>query len=265
MTIYLDALFFLNFFFDFLLLLTVSITLKRNVKLRKVFFGSLIGSISIFSLFLNFNNITLFLFKIILSLIMISITFGIKDKKYLINNMAYFYMTSVVLGGFLYFLNLSFRENVSGLMFVYDDVSINYLFLVIISPIILYIYYKQRREVSFYNKIVPVTFSFYNGKTLKINGFIDTGNKLIDPITKKKIVLINKKKLKGVVSIRSPMYVPYNTLNHHGLIKCIKLSSIEIFGIKKSDYLLGISEDDLLNDGVDCLLNFKCLEDFYVK
>ena len=51
------------------------------------------------------------------------------------------------------------------------------------------------------------------------------------------------------------MYVPYNTLNHHGLIKCIKLSYVEIFGIKKSDYLLGISEDDLLNDGEDCLLN----------
>lgn len=265
MTIYLDALFFLNFFFDFLLLLTVSITLKRNVKLKRVFLGSLIGSISIFILFFDFNNITLFIFKIILSFIMIVLTFGLKDRKCFISNLAYFYMTSVVLGGFLYFLNLSFRENVSGLVFIYDDVSINYLFLIIISPIILYIYYRQRREVSFYNKIVPVTFSFPNGKSLKINGFIDTGNKLIDPLTKKKIVLINKNNLKGKVSIRSPIYVPYNTLNHHGLLKCIKISSIEIYGIKKFDYLLGISEDDLLNNGIECLLNFKCLEDFYVK
>ncbi len=265
MTIYLDALFFLNFFFDFLLLLTVSITLKRYVKLKKVFLGSLIGSISIFILFFNFNSLTLFIFKIVLSLLMNVIAFGLKDKKYLISNMSYFYMTSVILGGFLYFLNLSFSENVNGLTFTYDKISINYLFLIIISPIILYLYYRQHRELSFYSKIVPVTFAFFNGKTLKVNGFIDTGNKLVDPITKKKIVLINKKCLKGKVSIRSPIYVPYNSLNHHGLLKCIKISSIEILGIKKKDYLLGISEEDLLSNGVECLLNFKCLEDFYVK
>ena len=265
MIIYLDALFFLNFFFDFLLLLTVSITLKRNVKLKRVFLGALVGSVSIFSLFLTFNNIMLMVFKIVLSFLMCIITFGIKDRKYLINNMSYFYMTSVVLGGFLYFLNLSFRENVSGLIFVYDDVSINYLFLIIVSPIILYIYYRQRREASFYKRIVSVKFSFVNGNCLRVNGYIDTGNKLVDPVTNKKIVLINRKNLKGVVSIRNPMYVPYNTLNYHGLLKCIRLSYIEILGIKKTDYLLGISEDDLLSDGIDCLLNYKCLEDFYVK
>ena len=245
MTIYLDAVFFLNFFFDFLLLLTISVTLKRNIKLKKVF--------------------TLFLFKIVLSILMIMITFGFKDCKYFFSNLAYFYMTSIVLGGFLYFLNLSFRENVSGLIFIYDDVSINYFFLIIISPVILYIYYKQQREQNYYNKTLPVTLTLTNGKILKLSGFIDTGNKLIDPISKKKIILINQKKIQGSINIRSPMYVPYNTLNHHGLLKCIKIKTLEIGGIKKSDYLLGISEDDLLNNGIDCLLNFKCLEDFYVK
>ena len=86
-------------------------------------------------------------------------------------------------------------------------------------------------------------------------GFIDTGNKLKDPITKKKIILINAQKLKGLVKIRSPMYVPFNSLNNHGLLKCISISSLKINDKTYHDYLLGISNNILLKDGIDCILN----------
>lgn len=170
-------------------------------------------------------------------------------------------MTSTVLGGFLYFLNLTFSEEVNGLVFVKKDVSINYAFLILLSPLILYLYQKQRKEQSHYHQIIPVTLHFKNGQTLSINGFIDTGNKLIDPVTKKRIILLNQKKVKGIVPIRSPMYVPYHSLNHHGILKCIPIDFLEIYNKKLSNYLVGLSEQDLLKDGIECVLNSFCLEE----
>ena len=151
MTIYLDVLFILNLFFDFILLLTVNNTLKRNAKLKRIFFGSFLGSLSIFTLFIPISSFLLFFLKIFLGLLMCIITFGLKDKKYTIENVSYLYMTSTILGGFVYFLNLSFSESHYNLIFTYDTISINYLFLVIISPIMLYIYVKQRKEFHYQN------------------------------------------------------------------------------------------------------------------
>ena len=258
MTIYIDLVFFLNFFFDFVLLLTVNNTLKRNVSLKRIFLGSVIGSITILFLFLPISSFLLFIIKILLGFLMCIVSFGIKDRKYLLQNVSYLYMTSTVLGGFLYFLNLTFSESHYGLIFAYDTISVNYLFLVIFSPIMLYIYVKQRREANQYAKYYPVTIYFLNGQKITLNSFLDTGNTLTDPITKKKIVVVNKSKIPAP---KAYYYVPFQTVKSHGLMKCIKIKAIEIKGMKSSNYLVGIGEEDFLEDGIDCLLNSYCLED----
>ena len=260
MTVYVDLVFFLNLFFDFLLLLTVNNTLKRNTSLKRIFLGALVGSITIFTLFLSISSILLFVFKVVLSIVMCTITFGIKDKKYVIQNLSYFYMTSTVLGGFLYFLNLTFAESHYGLVFSYESISVNYLFLVIFSPVMLYIYVKQRKSVVCYGQYYRVVIHFLNGGSIEVNSYLDTGNKLIDPVTKKKIVIVNEKKIPKNVR-KQIIYVPYNTLNYHGLMKCFKIDSLEINGKMSKNYLVGISEGELLRDGVDCILNFFCAEE----
>ena len=167
-------------------------------------------------------------------------------------------MTSTVLGGFLYFLNLTFSESHYGLIFTYDTISVNYLFLVIFSPIMLYIYIKQRREVNQYAKYYPVTIYFLNGKKITLNSFLDTGNTLTDPITKKKIIVVNKSKIPDP---KTYYYVPFQTVKSHGLMKCMKIKAVEIKGMTSTNYLVGIGEKDFLEDGIDCLLNSYCLED----
>ena len=260
MTIYIDLVFFLNFFFDFVLLLTVNNTLKRNVKMKRLFLGAFVGSITIFFLFLPISSFWLFWIKIFLGILMCLATFGIKDRKYLIQNLGYLYMTSTVLGGFLYFLNLTFSESHYGLVFTYNTISINYLFLVIFSPLMLYIYVKQRKEKNHYENCYAVTIYFLNGKVLTLNSFLDTGNTLTDPITKKKVIVVNKEKIP--FPLKQILYVPYQTVKDHGLMKCIKIKAIEINGNTSTNYLVGISEHAFLEDGVDCLLNAKCMEEF---
>ena len=142
MKIYLDAIFMLNFCFDFILLLSVSIILRRNISIKRLLLGSFIGGLSIFILFIKINNFELFILKFIISLIMLLITFKYRNLKYTLRNLGFLYMNSIILGGFLYFLNVQFSYKQEGLVFYHNGLSVNFIFLVIISPIIIYIYIR---------------------------------------------------------------------------------------------------------------------------
>jgi len=262
MTIYLDLVFLINFILDLLLLLTVNIALKRYSKIKRLILGALFGSISLIYLFIPLNRIRLFILKIVISIIMCLIAFGYKNIKYTFYNNLYLYMTSIILGGFLYYLKVEFSYSNKGFVFYYEGLAINYLFIFLLTPLILYVFLKSLKvlkEVK--NYYYKVRIIFLNNYELIISGFLDTGNKLIDPITNKPIILINKKKIKGKIPIRSPMYVPFNSLNHHGLLECIKPKYLEINGQELKNYLIGLTDTSFKLNGIECLLNYKVLED----
>ena len=252
MTIYLDLLFLLNFIYDLLLLLTVSVTLKRNTKFKRILLGSIFGAISTFIIVIPINKYLLLILKILSSVIMLIITYSFKNIKYFFNNLLYLYMTSVILAGFLYFLKLEFN-------------NLSYLISLSIAPLILYLYIKEQKKlkeiVNYYKKVIV---TFKNNKTLSLNGFIDSGNKLKDPITGKYIILVNKKTLKGIYNIRSPMYVPIKTINKRSLLLCVSIKNIIIDNKTYNNYLLGISDTFNGFDNINCLLNYHLLEDWYV-
>ena len=249
MTIYLDLLFLLNFIYDLLLLLTVSVTLKRNTRFKRILLGSFFGAISTFIILIPLNKYILLILKILTSVIMLIITYSFKNIKYFFNNLLYLYMTSVILAGFLYFLKLEFN-------------NLSYLISLSIAPLILYLYINEQKKlkeiVNYYKKVIV---TFKNNKTLSLNGFIDSGNKLKDPITGKYIILINKKTLKGIYNIRSPMYVPIKTINKRSLLPCISIKNIMIDNKTYNNYLLGISDTFNGFDNINCLLNYHLLED----
>ena len=65
MKIYLDVIIFINFFFDFVLLFGVNYLLKLRKSLIRLVIGSIIGGLSILSLFISLNSFSLFILKII--------------------------------------------------------------------------------------------------------------------------------------------------------------------------------------------------------
>lgn len=267
MIVYLDLVFFLNFFFDFILLLAVKIILKRNISWIRLGLGALFGSLSIFLLFLKINNLELFCFKLLISMFMLLITFGFKNIRYYFKNFLTLYIVSAILGGFLYFLNNSFAYKKEGLVFFHKGLSINIIFLVLISPVIIYIYIKEHKilvnEISNYYNLKII---FANDYCLNITGYLDTGNNLKDPISNKKIILVNSKLITGKVKIRSPIYVPFKSLNNQGLVECLKPKAVYINKEKFNDILIGLSKEEFHMEGIDCLLNnqlkerLQCLE-----
>ena len=252
MKIYIDYIFFLNFMFDFILLLSVSLILRRNIKIRRIIFGSFIGGITIFFLFLNINSFMLFLLKLIVSILMVISTFGLISFKYFLKNLVFLYISSLFLGGSLYALNIQFSYLHEGLIFYHSGLSINVIVLIILSPLIIYLYIKQLKDLKQnYSKYYKVDIK-YKDNLIKLTGFLDTGNKLIDPYSLSPVIIACEKDFKNT---KKYTIIPFSTINDTSVIKCIKPDKVFINGVEyKKKVRVGLVKK-LKMEGVGCILN----------
>lgn len=261
MTVYIDIVFLLNFFFDFILLLGVSLLLKRNTPIYKIILGSIIGSMSIIFLFMDINNFELFIYKIIISILMTITSFDYKNIKYTIKNIIYLYFISIFLGGFLYIINNSFDYH-NGLVFYNDGLSINIVLIIIITPILIYIYIKNLKSLKLnYNNYYNITIYTSNGN-IKVTSYLDSANKLVSPYSLKPIILLHNKS--PIFDNMKYSLIPYNTIKDIGFIKCYKVSKVSIEGVgDRYNVLIGLIDNEINIDGVDCILNSKILEEIW--
>lgn len=260
MKLYLDLIFFLNFGFDFLLLLTVSVLLRRNASFKRLLLGAFIGALSIFCLFVQISSLELFLLKIFISILMIISTFSFKDISYFFKNMGYFYMASIILGGFLYYLNIEFSYKQNGLVFYHNGLSVNVIVLVLISPVILYNYVRQGRclknTVSYYHTIDI----FYKNHWYHLMGYLDTGNTLYDPYLGRPVCVVNKDIIQNMVD-EDYIYVPVSTVSDSRLLRCISVDKFCVDGKDVKKILVALSDEKIKMDGVDVLLHKDIMEE----
>ena len=253
MNIYLDILFMINLIYDFLILNTVNIVLRRNVKIKYIFIGSLVGSLSILTLFIpSINNI---LFTIILSIIMTITSFGYKDIIYLKNNILYFYMISVIFGGFLYLINLKINNFYNQYDYYNRKVLINFIGIVIFGIIVYFLYlYTYKNNNINHNNYYDIKVSLDN-KLHNITGFYDSGNLIKDPYKNKPVILINKEILTCDIKNKSPIYVPCKMINNDILIECYKPSLLIINNKVINNCLIGLWSNNNFYDGIDALIS----------
>ena len=248
MTIYVDLVFFINFIMDFYILSGVKFLLKLQTRFIRILLGSIVGSLSTFILFFKFNNIELNVIKLIISIIMIFITFG---KNNIFNKLFYLYLISIILGGSLYLINDSLGYDVSGYLFINNGYSINLIVLIIISPIIIILYLK---ELIKYKKKINTQYDVIiriKNKNINLCGFLDTGNKLVDPYFNRPIILVNKKYLN--MNLKKIIYVPFSSLNNDGLLKCVKPEYILVNNKRVYNCLIE-------NLNYDCILNERIVD-----
>lgn len=255
MKVYIDILLLINFFCDFLVLYSVSVILKYNIKFIRLIFGSLIGSLSIIVLFIKLNNFTLLLLKILFGSLMILISFGYKNIRYFFKNIIYFFLNSLLLGGFIYLLNLKLKNSIINNLFG------NYLLIIIFSPLIIYVYTKYLSDLKNNYSLKYKIDIYIKGQVINLCGYYDTGSVIKDPYKDRPIIVVNR----DVIKLNNINYllVPCNTINKPFLMKCFKPDYIYIDGIGNIDnVLIGISPEKINIDGVDCLINKNILEGY---
>lgn len=235
MKVYIDLIIIINFFYDFLIISATSTLLKRNVSVIRIILSSIIGELSLLTLFVSFDKLALILFKITLSIIMVIISFG---KKQILENLFYFYVITIILGGLSYMLGG-------------DAYLINLVLLMFISPFIITLYIKQIRIYKSKMNCIFDVILVEGINTYKFNGYLDTGNKLVDPITKLPVIMINKDLN---ISAKKKFLVPYKVVNNESILECIKVDKVIIGGINVNA-LLGLCEKDIFKDNIDVIIN----------
>ncbi len=234
MKIYLEYIFIINYLLDFMILYGTKRILKINKSNYRLLISSLIGSLSTFILLINISNLLLFIIKIILSIIMIIISFGKQNLK---ENIFYFYLISITIGGIIYLFDLKTTP------------YLNMFLITILTPIILYILIHEYTNFKLNIKDKYDVLITINNKDYHLEGFIDTGNRLKSPISNKSVILVNLK-----LPLDNVLYIPYKALNTTGIIPCLKPQKVLINGQHINNCLIGLSKDKFSLNGLNCIL-----------
>lgn len=238
---YIEFVYIINFLLDFMILYGTKRLLKINKNIIRTIFSSSIGMFTTVFLYTSVSDWELFIVKIFFSIVMIIVAFGFNN---LFKNIFYFYLLSIILGGMIYLFDfkISFYSNC--------------IFLVVASFIIIFILVRELINYRlFINDKYNVSFT-YNNKIYRLEGFIDTGNKLESPISRKSIILVNLK-----IDTNKLIYIPYKALNTSGVIPCIKPDKVIINDKTINNCLVGLSKDKFELNGCNCILPNKIKED----
>ena len=241
MKVYYEFIFILNFLLDFMILYGTKRILKINKKDIRLLLGSLIGSLTTIFLFIKIPNFSLAILKIVLSILINFASFG---RKNILKNTFYFYLISIILGGAFYLFDIP------------ENIVFCYLFLIIGSIFIISIIYKvflNYKEKIINKYLVKI---IYQKKEYLLEGFIDTGNRLVSPIKKESIILVNLK-----IPLKKVIYVPYKALNTSGIIPCIRPDKILINNKEITNCLIGIANEKFALKDIDCILPNKLKEE----
>ena len=253
MKVYLDLIFFINFMFDLLLLMTVSIECKVFSKKRRLLISSFLGSLSTFLLFLPLNNFSLFLFKVVISIIMIFVGFKITSKELFFSLIKSLYGNGIILGGLIYFLNNQFSYKQKGFIFIHDGTSLNLIIILISSPIIFYLYHKMMKNEKKKRELLHSVSIRCKKGTINTLGFLDTGNNIKDPYKRRGVILINSSEIN--LSLEESILVPFKTVDSNSLLRCIEIEELKIDdNLITNKYLLGISPKNIEIKGASCIL-----------
>lgn len=203
MVVYLDVIWALNLLFDSLLLYLTAITLKRKVRLWRIFVGGFIGSLIILLSFTPINAISGHpLSKLLFSIIMVLIAFGYKRLSFFTKALMTFYVATFLIGGALmgvhffvqYDPKLTMEVLRSSVMGFGDPIS--WLFVLIGFPIAWHFSRKNIESMEMtkiqYDQIVTVTIKIEE-ETLSLKGLIDSGNQLYDPLSKQPVMFVSIK------------------------------------------------------------------------
>lgn len=174
--------------------------LRANVTKSKLLLGTLFATLMV-PLQVYFPTLYFhpFIGKIFFSVVIIFIVFGWKGTLTFCKSIGIFYFTTFTIGGGLLGLHYLFQD-----FFLYENKQllltttnmhgqeIHLTFIVIGFPILWY-FTKRRMDEHVntkikYDQLYEMSLTI-NGHTLSTTGYLDSGNHLIDPITKRPVVL----------------------------------------------------------------------------
>ncbi|MFB1049654.1 sigma-E processing peptidase SpoIIGA [Paraliobacillus sp. JSM ZJ581] len=210
MIIYLDAVWLLNILLDWMILLLTKHMSKVSTKHWTIFVAALVASLFVpITIFYPTSILLHPIGKLAMSILIIVIGFGIKHIKITLRLLFTFYFVTFALGGSLtaihFFLSSPAQLAPTGIVTWSSGLGdpISWSFVIIGFPVV-WIFTKNRLDKHTLTQfeaeqIMRVSFH-YNNTVISTTGYVDSGNQLIDPFTKKYIVVCDYSIIKQLFS-----------------------------------------------------------------
>lgn len=203
MTIYLDVILLENLCMNYIILFATGLINRVKIKAWKLFVASLIGGVySILSFAPVLEIYTNFLFKVILSVVMVYISFHPQNVKQLFKELIIFYLVSFAFGGcafaLLYFIKPQDILARNGVLTGTYPIKIALLGGIVGFVIVNIAFKVVKGKLSKKDMFCNISI-FINGKEKQIKAFIDTGNLLKDPISGIPVIVVEVSELEEMI------------------------------------------------------------------
>jgi len=240
---------------NFIILIATCIILKLKVMKTRIFLGSCIGAIYTIMAYITSSKIfSNFLLKIILSILIVYVSFYPQNFKKMWKYLIVFYLTSFIFGGVSFFLiyvikpqNILIRNGLFLGTYTLKTVLLS-AFVALGIVVVAFKFIKSRISKDDLYKNLNI---IIDGKKVNMDVMLDTGNTLKDPISQKPVVIVERTSMYGVI----PKEVLDNIENILGgdiekisneikerYIKKLKILPFSSLG-KENGMLLGIQPD----------------------
>ena len=229
-TVYIDSVFLLNLVMDLYLLMLTAKVLGKTATYLRIFAGSIIGAAG-YCIVLCIPGIP-YAMKVLLGMIptgvlMIKIACKTKGIRELIRATGYLYLFSFFLGGFILFLK--------GKLSVAKEFENSALLLALLGFIAYAVCsrvinkYREKRR----NCFCRVCLCTDEG-TMEIKALIDTGNGLVDPVSKKPVAILDEEVWSYMQKWKRPekyKAIPYHSIGKdRGLLEGYMVDFMEVIG-----------------------------------
>lgn len=261
MTIYLDAVWALNFLLDMMLLMLTHILSKDNTRRLRIAFGAFIASLIVpISLYYPDTFLTTVVGKLLFSIVIILCAFRFSTIYQSIKQLLLFYFITFTIGGGLIGIHFLFKNPImlssNGLFKVNNQLGdpVSWLFIMIGFPLV-WIFMKRQMdkhaiEKIRYDQLCPVVIQL-KGRSFSTMGYIDSGNQLVDPISKQPVIICDEEYISQWFSIEEWKLIKqsYHDLDFSQLPKQWedKIKIVPYQGVEgKSSFLIAIRPDQLI-------------------
>lgn len=204
MYVYADVVFIINVIMNSAILLLTAWTAGVNYKLWRILLAASVGScyvlVSIIPGMIIVHHV---FFKLLMSLILILLAFGIKPRRLVLLLMAFFYMIAFILGGAVAgWLYLGESSNYFGGSDInLTNLSWTHLFwgssmgIALILIVVRRMFPRMIRHHNLYQVKLE-----YEGRSVELTGMLDTGNGLYTVIGRKPAILVNQYAIEPILS-----------------------------------------------------------------
>lgn len=250
--IYLDIFFLVNAMMNLSLLTVQSLLQKKYVSIGRRILASLAGAGLALFLLLTRLHRYLPLFAVLYlggSLLVVRIAFGKSGVSSLVKNLIFFYLSAIVLAGFLYQLQV-LTGGAGRFLYIFAGTVV---MLCLICRFLPRAERWQGKKRSYFS--VRIT---YQGRSVRGDGLLDSGNHLTDPFSGEPVAVAQKSFLAPLwKGGELPLfrYIPFRTIGtSDGMIPVFRCAGLELLDRDGDwqplgDSWIAVCEHEVSSDG----------------